>query len=160
MMEPGEVDAMQFRFISTMVLVALIALALTGLRSPTIGDDGVKLLLFGILFYAGFSAAYRRGRQRAFWLGFSIATLLQVGRLRGWVDDAVPLFGWTGSLTTYVAENIMGGAQLNNIPQRNALFGIIPLVPLILTCLIGGLIASIAFTRAGAVDIHRPRHDA
>jgi hypothetical protein len=138
---------MQYRLLSGVGLIALIAVAFAGMREPAIAEDGTKLLLLCVLLTAGFSVAYHRGRKRAFWLRFLVVLLLEADLPIRWSDRFVPLWQVAGVLADTLAPRYLGSTPQNMQP-RNVLYTIVWGFMVIAAGLIGGFVASTVHANA------------
>jgi hypothetical protein len=137
----------QYRLLSGIGLIALIAFALAGIQVPAIAADGSRLLLLCILITAGFSAAYHRHRKRAFWLGFLVVMLLQVVLPVTWSERFIPTWVMAEPVSAYLPPGYPGSTPLSFGP-RYVLYSIIWGSAVVITSIIGGFIASAVYSNA------------
>jgi hypothetical protein len=78
-----------------MFVCLLVALWFSTFSSYAAASDVRASVLLVILFAAGYSAVYGRGKQRAFWSGFALVLVLTGGNFfNGALNKYIPNFYW------------------------------------------------------------------
>jgi hypothetical protein len=81
-------------------IFVLVALWCSTFGGYAAGHDVRASVLLIVLFAAGYSAVYGRGKQRAFWSGFFLVMLLTGGNFfQGPANKYVPNFFWRANVT-------------------------------------------------------------
>jgi hypothetical protein len=134
----------QFRLISAVFAVAVLAAVLAGLRQPETADVVRYLLLVALVVVPFFGAVYSGGRKQAFWFGFSLVVLMRVIR---------PLPSMVLVLREANNFSVLADALFRLLPQeiqrvpraQPAIWGLCWVLVVALASAVGGAIAALLY---------------